>query len=101
LAKAKLMELSPFAVEHEEGLSFFVEGSHRRRFRESLTSPKRRIKLIASLDHFQHLDYRWAHDASKLSVRELRQYLRQNGAPKTCYVLEASTRTHDNRCYVK
>jgi hypothetical protein len=38
--------------EHEEGLALFISREWRQRFRESLSSPKRRVKLTRSLAHF-------------------------------------------------
>jgi hypothetical protein len=80
-----------FAIEHEEGLAYFMEPTYRPRFRDSLTSPKRREKLIASLDHFKHLDYRWAYDATRMRPREIRDYLRKCGATDRCYVLSSDS----------
>ena len=82
------MQLTPFALEHEEGLALFVEPTYRSRFRESLASPKRREKLISTLDHFPNLDYRWAVEiTTKATTSTVDAYLRNAGAPKQCYVL--------------
>jgi hypothetical protein len=45
--------------DHEEGLALFISREWRQRFRESLSSPKRRGKLTWSLAHFRHLDHRF------------------------------------------
>ena len=84
------MQLTPFALEHEEGLALFVEPTYRSRFRESLASPKRREKLISTLDHFPNLDYRWAVEiTTKATTSTVDAYLRNAGAPKQCYVLSS------------
>jgi hypothetical protein len=86
-----VVERDSFAAKHEEGLCLFIEPQARSRFRESLGSAKRREKLIASLDHFKHLDHRWKIDATHMSPESVAARLRAAGAPKQCYVLSSNS----------
>jgi hypothetical protein len=74
---------------HEQGLSFFIVGEWRARFRESLAPGKRRNKLRSQLPHFSHLDERFT---TLVPPREqnssaLYQRLRAKGAGERCYLL--------------
>ena len=68
-----------------------MEGTHRKRFREFLANPKRREEVIDSLDHFKHLDFRYAADASGSDPREVLAWLRERGAPRECYAISTGT----------
>jgi len=74
---------------HEQGLSLFIVGEWRARFRESLAPGKRRNKLRSQLPHFSHIDGRFTtlvppheQNASALYAR-----LRARGAGERCYLL--------------
>jgi hypothetical protein len=78
------------AVEtHENGLALFVIPAKRARFRESLGSPRRRKKLLGQLDHFDHLDEKWATEAPLGSPDDVAANLRSRGAPETCHVVSS------------
>jgi hypothetical protein len=80
--------------QHEEGLAQFVTGNWRARFRESLSSPKRRDKLRSQLPHFSHLDPRFATKVSTFEQRatSLAARLRIKGASDRCYLFSESPR---------
>ena len=78
-------------VAHEDGLALFIEPMWRSRFRESLGNERRRRKLVGQLDHFRHLDMRYAtrilsrqQDAQKLAAT-----LRRGGASDRCWVMSS------------
>jgi hypothetical protein len=75
--------------EHEEALSAFVTPTRRRRFRESLSDPRRRTKLVARFAHFKDLDARYATrvEGTDSLSKTLVQVLRAKGAPSQCYLL--------------
>jgi hypothetical protein len=80
--------------QHEDGLAQFVVGNWRTRFRESLTSPKRRDKLRSQLPHFSHLDPRFATNvpASEQRAASLATRLRSKGAGDRCHLFSESSR---------
>jgi hypothetical protein len=73
--------------EHERGLSRFLVGEWRARFRESLAPAKRRDTLRSQLPHLTHLDPRFATPAPAESALELGAQLREKGAGDMCFVL--------------
>jgi hypothetical protein len=73
--------------EHERGLSRFLVGEWRARFRESLAPGKRRDTARSQLPHVTHLDPRFATPAGGLSAPELSAHLREHGAGDGCYLL--------------
>ena len=72
--------------EHERGLSRFLVGEWRARFRESLAPGKRRDTLRSQLPHLTHLDPRFATPADE-SASALVTQLREKGAEDSCYLL--------------
>ena len=91
------MQLSEFAAQHEEDLWRFVEGTHRKRFRELLANPKRRDEIIDSLNHFKHLDFRYATDVAGSDPGRVLAWLRERGAPRECYAISTGTDLGDFR----
>ena len=72
--------------EHERGLSRFLVGEWRARFRESLAPGKRRDTLRSQLPHLTHLDPRFATPTDE-SASALVTQLREKGAEDSCYLL--------------
>jgi hypothetical protein len=79
---------------HEEGLAQFITADWRRRFRESLGSPKRRNKLRSQLAHFSHLDPRFTTQVPTPEQRAtaLAARLRRKGAGDRCFLFSESSR---------
>jgi hypothetical protein len=77
------------AQAHEEGLAYFIESRWRPRFRESLANGRRREKLLDSLNHFRHLDERFADRLADGHQQPafLLDALRHLGAPRLCYIM--------------
>jgi hypothetical protein len=77
------------ALAHEEGLVYFIESRWRPRFRESLGNERRRKKLLETLNHFRHLDDRFATRLSdgQQQPEFLLAALRKLGAPRLCYIM--------------
>jgi hypothetical protein len=73
--------------EHERGLSRFLVGEWRARFRESLAPAKRRDTLRSQLPHLTHLDPRFATPVLEQTASELGARLREQGAGDSCYLL--------------
>jgi hypothetical protein len=72
--------------EHERGLSRFLVGEWRARFRESLAPGKRRDTLRSQLPHLTHLDPRFATPTEE-SASALVAQLREKGAEDRCFLL--------------
>ena len=74
---------------HERGLSLFVVGEWRARFRESLASDKRRSKLRSQLPHFSHIDPRFTTlvPTREQTAAALCARLRELGAGERCFLL--------------
>jgi hypothetical protein len=72
--------------EHERGLSRFLVGEWRARFRESLAPGKRRDTSRSQLPHLTHLDPRFATPTGE-SASALVAQLREKGAEDSCYLL--------------
>ncbi len=72
--------------EHERGLSRFLVGEWRARFRESLAPGKRRDTLRSQLPHLTHLDPRFTTPTDE-SASALVAQLREKGAEDNCYLL--------------
>lgn len=80
-------------VNHEEALiRAFVRPERRARLLGLLGSPKGRVKLRASLAHFDDLDLRFAKVVSptKHAAQDIEVTLRSKGAPETCHVVSES-----------
>jgi hypothetical protein len=77
------------SAEHEDGLALFISQEWRRRFRESLASPKRREKLLRQLAHFRHLDHRFTIEVPTRDQKSglLGPALRMRGAGARCYLV--------------
>jgi len=73
--------------EHERGLSRFLVGEWRARFRESLAPAKRRDTLRSQLPHLTHLDPRFTTPVPEQTAVELAAWLREKGAGDRCYLL--------------
>lgn len=72
--------------EHERGLSRFLVGEWRARFRESLAPAKRRDTSRSQLPHLTHLDPRFA-TPTHATGSALTAQLREKGAEDSCYLL--------------
>jgi hypothetical protein len=75
--------------QHEQGLSRFLVGEWRARFRESLAPAKRRDKLRSQLPHLTHLDPRFTTPipTEEQSAHAIGTQLREKGAGDRCYLL--------------
>ena len=80
--------------QHEEGLAQFITSARRRRFRESLGSPKRRQKLRLQLAHFSDLDPRFTTrvPTPEQAAPALAARLRGKGAGDRCFLFSESSR---------
>jgi hypothetical protein len=78
----------------EELIRAFVLKERRERLIAGLADPRRRRQVLDSLDHFRHLDTRYAQ--SVLSRTQTPQgiegILKRKGAPDTCYVISANAK---------
>ena len=75
--------------QHEQGLSRFLVGEWRARFRESLAPGKRRDTERSQLPHVTHLDPRFAKlvPLEEQSAAAIGAQLREKGAGERCYLL--------------
>ena len=83
------MERTLEVLAHEDGLALFIEPAWRQRFRSSLGSKPRRLKVLSQLDHFRHLDMRFATPVppSDQTPEYLVAELRRRGAPARVHVV--------------
>ena len=79
------------AAEHELGLALFIEPRWRPRFRESLQTERHRAKLLRELEHFRHIDPRFAEEMPTRDQfsKSLLPRLVGLGAPRTCYLMSS------------
>ena len=84
-----VMERNSEALQHEDGLALFIEPGWRSRFRSAMGSPSRRAKVLSQLDHFRHLDERFATPvpASRQTLAYLETELRRRGATSLVHVV--------------
>jgi hypothetical protein len=74
---------------HEEAtIRAFFNPQRRLRWLESLASPKRRCKILDTLNHCRDLDHRFATKVS--SKTDVVNELKFHGAPESCYILSST-----------
>lgn len=78
---------------HERGIAAFLVPARAARFNTTIGSDRGRQKIRARLPHHaRDFDSRYATQlASSLSVRDTEKFLRDAGAPTSCYVLSEDT----------
>jgi hypothetical protein len=83
------MSRDGLAKEHEDGLAVFISREWRDRFQQSLASPQRREKVLARLNHFRHLEMRFASPVPMSDQKSavIGVVLRRHSAPGLCYVV--------------
>lgn len=73
-------------------ISIFLRKEKRDRWKDFLPSPKNRIKVVQTLDHFRDLDERYLSEIPKEEQTPERLYrrLRDLGAPEQCHLISSA-----------
>ncbi len=86
----RILDDNAMPILHEEGLiRSFITPERRQRFLQRVANLKTRGKQLEELNHFHHLDSRYAHLIPPQYQTPARVYalLRERGAPDTCHVM--------------
>jgi len=73
--------------EHEVGIGKFLRPNRKERWRELISQPRKRAKLVAGLAHFGDIDDRWRVGVDSANASAVHERLVLMGAPEACYIM--------------